>query len=267
MGVTQHVDLKRYRYFDAPTPLPLAHRGGARYGPNEGIENSLAAFHHAADLGYRYMETDVHSSADGAVYAFHDETLERLTGDPAAIADLSSPVVDAARLSGREPIPRMQDLFESLPDVRFNIDIKADSAVDPTLDLVRRMGAIDRVCFASFSHERLQRIRSQMPAAASSFSPKEVTRLKLGRGTIGAYGVRHGGVCVQVPHRHGRITVVTPGFVRRAHRLGLQVHVWTIDDEAEMKQLLDMGVDGLVSDRIDVLKEVLTSRGLWRDPS
>lgn len=267
MGVTTAVDLSRYRYFDAPTPLPLAHRGGALYGPNRGIENSLAAFHHAADLGYRYMETDVHCSADGVVYAFHDDTLRRLTGDPAAIADLSSSVVDAARLSGREPIPRMQDLFESLPEVRFNIDIKADGTVDPTLDLVRRMGATDRVCFAAFSHERLQRIRAAMPEAASSFSPKEVTRLKLGRGTMSSYGVQRGGVCLQVPHRHGRITVVTPAFVRRAHRLGLQVHVWTIDDPAEMHQLLDLDVDGLVSDRIDILKEVLTARGLWRQPS
>lgn len=265
MGVMRTVDLSRYAYFDAPTPLPIAHRGGALFGPNRGIENSLAAFGNAADLGYRYMETDVHCSADGVVYAFHDDTLQRLTGDPSEIATLTSSVIDAARLGGREPIPRMQDLLEALPAVRFNIDIKADRALEPTLDLVRRMGAIDRVCFASFSHERLQRLRAAMPEAASSFSPKEAARLKLGRGTLSSYGVQQGGVCAQVPRRRGPITVVTPGFVRRAHRLGLQVHVWTIDDADEMRNLLDIGVDGLVTDRIDVLKDVLAARGLWKE--
>ena len=265
MGVNNAVDLSRYPYFDTPTPLPLAHRGGALYWPNVGIENSLAAFQNAADLGFRYMETDVHCSADGVLFAFHDDTLERLTGNPAAIASLDSAVINNARLGNREPIPRMQHLFESLPDVRFNIDIKADGALGPTLDLVRRMGAVDRVCFASFSHERLKKIRAAMPEAASSFSPKEVTWLKFGAGPLQAYGVARGGVCVQVPHRHGSITVVTRRFIERAHRLGLQVHVWTIDDADEMRYLLDLGVDGLVSDRIDVLKDVLMARGLWRE--
>lgn len=259
MGVNHHP------YFGTPTPLPLAHRGGALYGPNLGIENSLAAFQNAADLGFRYMETDVHCSADGVLYAFHDDTLERLTGNPAAIANLNSADIDDVRLGGREAIPRMQDLFETLPDVRFNIDIKADGALDATLALVRRLGAVDRVCFASFSHERLQKIRAAMPEAASSFSPKEVARLKFGFGPLQAYGVARGGMCVQVPHRHGPITVVTRRFIERAHRLGLQVHVWTIDDADEMRYLLDLGVDGLVSDRIDVLKDVLMARGLWRE--
>ena len=264
MVVKQVVDLGSYPYFDSPTPLPLAHRGGALYEPNVGIENSLAAFHNAADLGFRYMETDVHCSADGVLYAFHDDTLERLTGNPATIASLPGAVIDAARLGNREPIPRMADLLESLPDVCFNVDIKADGALGPTLDLVRRMGAIDRVCFASFSDERLQKVRAAMPAAATSFSPKEVARFKLGIGPMRAYGVRRGAVCIQVPHRQGSITVVTRRFIERAHRLGLQVHVWTIDDADEMRYLLDLGADGLVTDRIDVLKDVLMARGLWR---
>ncbi|MGZ5372105.1 glycerophosphodiester phosphodiesterase, partial [Aeromicrobium sp.] len=137
------VDLSEYEYFDAPTPLPLAHRGGALLPANEGIENSLTAFQNAAALGYRYMETDVHCSADGVVYAFHDDNLERLTGDPSVIRELPASGIDEARLSGREAIPRMVDLLEALPDVRFNIDIKADSAVDPTLDLIEAHGAVN----------------------------------------------------------------------------------------------------------------------------
>lgn len=262
------VDLSTYQYFDAPTPLPLAHRGGALLPENDGIENSLKAFQNAAALGYRYMETDVHCSADGIVYAFHDDNLERLTGDSSAINSLQSKAVDKAILGEREPIPRMADLFEELPDVRFNIDVKADSAVEATLDLIEAHGAIDRVCLASFSHERLQRMRARFPTVASSMSPTEVARLKLGPIQFAqSFGVRRGAVCAQVPHRQGRITVVTPRFIQRAHALGIQVHVWTIDDADEMNELLDLGVDGLVSDRIDILKDVLEARGLWEEPS
>lgn len=260
------VDLSAFNYFAAPTPLPIAHRGGALLPANVGIENSLLAFQNAVDLGYRYLETDVHCSADGVVYAFHDDNLERLTGDSSAIRSLPAAAIAEARLDGREPIPTMRELLDAFPDARFNVDIKADSAVDPTLDLIESLGAVDRVCFASFSHERLQRIRAKLPHAASSMSPREAARLKLGPNLASqSYGVRRGAVCAQVPHRQGLITVVTRRFVDRAHALGIQVHVWTIDDAAEMNQLLDQGVDGLVSDRIDVLKDVLNARGQWRD--
>lgn len=260
-------ELSSFDYFDARTPLAIAHRGGALLPANEGIENSLRAFRNAVELGYHYLETDVHCSVDGVVYAFHDESLERLTGDSSAIRDLSAQTIDKARLGGREPIPRMGDVLDALPRVRFNIDIKADDAVDATLDLIELHGAQDRVCFASFSHERLRRIRARLPHAATSMSPREVAWLKLGPvAAAQAYGVNRGAVCAQVPHRQGHITVVTQRFVQRAHALGIQVHVWTIDDPAEMNQLLDLGVDGLVSDRIDVLKDVLSARGRWKDP-
>lgn len=259
------VDLSTFAYFDASTPLALAHRGGALLPANEGIENSLLAFQNAVDLGFRYLETDVHCSADGVVYAFHDDNLGRLTGNPAAINSLGATEIDEARLGGREPIPTMRELFEALPEARFNIDVKADRAVDPILDLIEECGAIDRVCLASFSHERLRRLRARMPQVASSFSPREVARLKLSPTSLGqSFGARGGGVCVQVPHTRGRITIVTRRFVDRAHALGLQVHVWTIDEADEMDSLLDLGVDGIVSDRIDVLKDVLTARGQWK---
>ncbi len=260
------VDLNTYAYFDESTPLAFAHRGGALLPANEGIENSLLAFRNAFDLGYRYLETDVHCSADGVVYAFHDDNLERLTGNPAAIRSLPAADIDEARLGGREPIPTMRELFEALPEARFNIDVKSDGAVDATLQLIEDCGAADRVCLASFSHERLQRIRALMPKIATSFSPREVARLKLSPTSPGqSFGARHGGVCLQVPHHRGPVTVVTRRFVDRAHAQGLQVHVWTIDDADEMNELLDLGVDGLVSDRIDVLKDVLTARGQWRE--
>jgi glycerophosphoryl diester phosphodiesterase len=252
-------------FLDSPTPLAFAHRGGALLPANKGIENTRTAFQNAVDLGYRYLETDVHTSRDGVVYAFHDVELTRMTGTVSAFRDLDAAGIDAIKVGGVEPIPRLAELLEAFPDARFNIDVKADDAVEPTLDVLRQADALDRVCLASFSDPRLMRLRAAVPDVPTAFTPAEIARLRLAPLRRGrAHGVRRGGTCVQVPFRQGRLTVVTPGLVARAHDLGLQVHVWTIDDPAEMRYLLDIGADGLMSDRIDVLRDVLVERGLWR---
>ena len=254
-------------FLDAPTPLAFAHRGGALFPANVGIENTLAAFRNAVDLGYRYLETDVHASRDGVVYAFHDAELTRLTGTASAFQDLDSDGIDAIRVDGREPIPRLADLLEAFPDARFNVDAKSDAVVDPLVGVLRDAGALDRVCLASFSGERLQRIRTAVPAVPTCFTPGEIALLRLDPARYRqARGAERGGTCVQVPFRRRRITVVTPGFVRRAHAIGVPVHVWTVDDPTEMRYLLDIGVDGLMSDRIDVLRDVLRERDQWEEP-
>ncbi len=232
---------------------------------NDGIENTILAFQNAVDLGYRYLETDVHTSLDGVVYAFHDIELTRMSGTVSAFRDLDSTAIDAIMVGGREPIPRLTALLEAFPDARFNIDVKADDAVEPTLAVLRGAGALDRVCLSSFSAERILQLRDGAPTAASCFSPGEIALLRLAPSRwLQAFGQRRGGACVQVPIRHGRITVVTPGFVARAHAVGVHVHVWTIDDPDEMRYLLDIGVDGIMSDRVDVLRDVLRERGEWR---
>ena len=252
-------------FLDDSAPLAFAHRGGALLAANDGIENTLAAFQNAVDLGYRYLETDVHSSRDGVVYAFHDIELSRMTGTVSAFRDLDSEAIDAIRVGGREPIPRLSELLETFPEARFNIDAKADDAVDPMLDVLRKADALDRVCLASFSEARLLRMRAGAPATPTCLSPGEIARLRLAPlRNSQARGVRRGGACLQVPSRHRRLTLVTPGFVRRAHDLGLPVHVWTVDDPDEMRYLLSIGVDGLMSDRVDVLRDVLLERGQWR---
>jgi glycerophosphoryl diester phosphodiesterase len=232
-----------------------------------GIENTRAAFQNAVDLGYVYLETDVHTSRDDVVYAFHDIELTRMTGMVSAFRDLDAGAIDAIRVGGREPIPRLAELLEAFPDARFNIDVKADDAVEPTLDVLRTAGALDRVCLASFSDARLRRLRAGVPGVPTAFSPGELGRLRYGpTRRAQSTGLRRGGACVQVPFRRRRgLTIVTPGFVRRAHALGLPVHVWTIDDPAEMRYLLDIGVDGLMSDRVDVLRDVLRQRGEWEE--
>lgn len=246
-------------YLSASTPLAFAHRGGAGHQANLGIENSLSAFQHAVGLGYRYVETDVRATRDGVVYACHDADLSRLGGDRTPIAELTSQELDEQLVGGREPVVRLDRLLAELPGTRINIDVKSDDVVLPTCTTLLAAGAVDRVCIASFSSRRLRRVRALLPHVATSAGPAEVAAVRLGLGRPKAP------VAYQVPAVHRGIQVVVPAFVRRAHALGAQVHVWTIDDPAEMHRLLDLGVDGIVSDRTDLLKDVLIARGQWQD--
>ncbi|MFY0409493.1 glycerophosphodiester phosphodiesterase family protein [Solicola sp. PLA-1-18] len=255
------LDSSRTPFLAFPGPIALAHRGGAAYAPNRGLENTRVAFASALALGATHLETDVQASADGVVFVFHDAHLDRLTAVSGALASLPAERVRRARVGGREPIPELRDLLDELPDALLNIDVKADAAVEPTARAIADAGAVDRVCLASFSHRRLARLRALMPGVATSLSPQEIGLLRGGatRG-LRATGARAGGRCVQVPPRWGPVPLVDARFVRHAHDLGLPVHVWTVDDAAEMTRLLDLGVDGIVSDRIDVLVPLLAER-------
>ncbi|QGG95342.1 glycerophosphodiester phosphodiesterase [Actinomarinicola tropica] len=244
-------------FLDHPGPLPFAHRGGAGDWP----ENTMPAFEGAVALGYRYVETDVHVTADGVLVAFHDESLDRVTDRSGLIRDLPWSEVGAARVDGREPIPLLEDILGTWPDLRVNIDPKHDSSVEALVDAIRRTGSLRRVCIGSFSDRRLARVREELgPELCTSLGPKGTAKLK-----AAGYGapVRLPAQCAQVPVRSGRVVVTDERFVRAAHKLGLQVHVWTIDDPAEMHRLLDMGVDGIMTDRPAVLREVLEQRGEW----
>ncbi len=169
-----------YAYFDGPTPTGLAHRGGAAYHPNLGIENTIAAFRQAVDMGYRYLETDVHATRDGIVVAFHDDHLDRVTDTAGRIADQPYAAVRGALIGGREAVPTLAELLEEFPETRVNIDIKADQALGPTLELIRRMGVIDRVCIGSFSERRLRAARRALgPRLATSAGQVGVGALRL----------------------------------------------------------------------------------------
>ena len=222
----------------------------------------MPAFEGAVALGYRYLETDAHVTADGICLAFHDDRLDRVTNGTGVIAELPYRLVSQARVDGREPIPLLEDLLGAFPDARVNIDPKHDDAVDAVAAVVARTGAIDRVCIGSFSDDRLDRLRAALgPTLCTSLGPKAVARLR-----AGSYGLPTGrmeGGCVQVPHRFKGVNLVDERFVSRAHAGGLQVHVWTIDDPDEMHELLDMGADGIMTDRPAVLRSVLESRGAW----
>ncbi|OLT23691.1 glycerophosphodiester phosphodiesterase [Ornithinimicrobium sp. CNJ-824] len=260
----------RTAYLDHPGPIAMAHRGFDDTG--RGQENSLPAFEAAVRLGYRYVETDVHATRDGVVVAFHDETLDRVTDRRGAIPELSWREVSRARVGGAEPVPQLEDLLGSWPELRVNIDIKSPGAILPLVRVIERTRAHDRVCVTSFSDQRRDAavMRLTRPVATSAgqrstASFRAAAELPpLIRSTVVARSLgRVDGL--QVPAEHRGIPVVTPTTVAAAHEVGRFVHVWTIDEPAEMHRLLDLGVDGIMTDRADVLREVLRQRGQWHD--
>jgi glycerophosphoryl diester phosphodiesterase len=249
-----------FAYLDAPAPLAFAHRGGAARGD----ENTAEAFARAVGLGYRYVETDVHGTADGVAVVFHDATLARLTGERGRIADLRWADLASVRVGGAAAIPRLADVLADWPGVRFNIDVKADGGIDPTVSAIGRAGAADRVLLASFSDARLARLRALMgPKVATSLGMRGVARLRVASLTGRPVTLPPSVVAAQVPIRYGRLPVADRRFIGYAQRLGLQVHVWTIDKPTEMHELLDLGVDGIMTDHVDVLRDVYRSRGHW----
>jgi glycerophosphoryl diester phosphodiesterase len=244
---------------DWPGPIAFAHRGA--HDGTSVVENTMAAFAAAVDLGYRYVETDVHATADGVLVAFHDDQLDRVTDRAGRIRDLPWSEVKRARV-GNEPVPLFEDLLGTWPDLRVNIEPKHDTAVAPLVAAVERAAAIDRVCIGSFSGRRVTKVRRALgDALCTAMGPLSIVRLRLG-----SLGVPVGGLeddCAQVPLDYGPIPIVDRRFVEGAHRRGLRVHVWTVDDEAEMGRLLDLGVDGIMTDRADLLRSVLQRRQAW----
>jgi len=260
-----------YAYLDTVLEPPgsviaMAHRGGARHPELVGLENTLHAFRHAATLGYEYIETDAHVTRDGQLVAFHDDFLDRMTDQRGAIADLTAEEVGRARIAGDHPVPTMAELLEALPDRLFNIDLKAPGAGSVLAELIERTSAHERVCVGSFSRRHLAQFRRLTGGrVATSATPVEVALfLATSWPVVNRLFGRRAYRVLQIPPRRGLLRLVTRSVVRRAHAAGIQVHAWTIDDPAEMERLLDLGVDGLITDRTDLLKDVLMKRGLWR---
>lgn len=262
-GVTRGAT--NYRYFDEPFAA-MAHRGGYLDLAEAARENSLYAFTQAVAAGYRYLETDVHATSDGQLIAFHDDRLDRVTDSVGLVAELPFAAVRAARIDGRDQIPTLDEVLESFPQTKINIDIKAAGAIEPLVATLRAHRAHDRVCVASFSAARLHRFRQLIsgrvatglagPAVAwSAFVPLLPRYLPL-PGQVFQVPVSQ-----QIAGR--RVRVLTPALIATARAHDIRVHVWTINDPAEMRELIQLGVDGLISDRIDLLRTVAEENGLW----
>jgi glycerophosphoryl diester phosphodiesterase len=263
--VTKSRRASDYAYFDnAGHPIAFAHRGGS-VSADFRFENTMRSFSAAVDLGYRYLETDVNVTSDGVLVAFHDTTLHRLTGHPASVSELSYAELANVRVGGSEPIPRFDELLSTWPDVRLNIDAKSPASVPLLAAAIRAHRAWDRVCVGSFSATSLYRTRRLLTERVpTSFSAPGAATLRLLPGRPLQRVLLRNGVAAQVPVRNRGINVITPHFVDRAHELGKHVHVWTIDKADEITRLLDLGVDGIFTNRIDVLREVFMARGIWR---
>ena len=250
--------MSRFEFLDHPGPIPFAHRGGASEAP----ENTLPAFEHAVRLGYRYLETDVHATADGVLVAFHDDRLDRVTDRTGVIAEMTWAEVSEARVDGREPIPLLEDVLGTWPEVRVNIDPKADTSVEPLIEVLRRTASAQRVCIGAFSDERIDRVRAALGTGlCTGMGPDELV------GLLRAFqgeAVEFRSQAAQIPtHDFKGRPLATAELVEVAHRHGIAVHVWTIDDPDEMHRLLDLGVDGIMTDRPAVLREVFEARGVW----
>lgn len=251
-----------YFQFATGGVVALAHRGFS----TDGLENSMAAFQAAVDLGYRYLETDAHGTADGVAVALHDATLDRTTDTKGNVAELPWEAVRKAKIGGVEPVPLFEDMLTTWPDVCVNVDIKGESAIEPVVQAIERTKSHDRVCVGSFSTARRRATVSRLSRpVATSAGTTEAVKFWKGVRRLGSAAAAVSDVdALQVPWKAGPLRVVTPKDVETAHRLGKQVHVWTVNDRADMETLLDMGVDGLVSDRADILKDVLVARGQWQ---
>ncbi|WP_240721329.1 glycerophosphodiester phosphodiesterase [Pseudarthrobacter sp. NamE5] len=251
----------------SPLPIAMAHRGFS----GEGLENSMAAFRAAVGLGYRYLETDVHTTSDGVVLLFHDDTLDRVTDGRGKVSGLPAAEAAKARIGGSEPIPRLDELLAELPDVRLNLDVKDWNSVASIAAVIEERQVHHRVLVTSFSDRRRRAVlkRLSQPVAASAgvgsialftllgpVLPRSVFQWLMRK-------ILRDVQALQVPVRRGIVKVVTPASIRRAHALGLVVHVWTVNEPEEMRRLLGLGVDGLVTDRADLLREVLVERGEW----
>lgn len=254
-----------FDYF-APPFAALAHRGGSLMGDNLARENTLHAFGNAVELGYRYIETDVHATADGVLVAFHDDDLSRVSGEKGSLRDLTWSDIRTILVGGAEPIPRLDDVLDAFPELRVNIDIKSPGAIEPLAETIKRHRAENRVCVASFSPGRLHRFRrlagSGVATAASPIGVGQAalvpTSMRLLRSPAPVWQMP---LTTTILGRE--IQLFSLRLLNELHKLGKRVHIWTIDDAETMHRLIDAGVDGIVTDRPDTLRDVLLARGMW----
>jgi glycerophosphoryl diester phosphodiesterase len=258
-------------YLDLPSPWLVAHRGGSALAP----ENTLAAFDRAAVLGADAIETDVRLSADGVVMVFHDEDTARLTGQPGTIEGRTSAMIatlDAAHAFTADggstfplrgagvQVPTFAEALRRYPRMRFNVDAKgAEPALaDALARTIQEARAEDRVCVGSFLDAQAERLGALLPGVCR-FMPEEAATRHVLAAKSGAapVGLPAGYDLADLPARMGDMAVIDEPVIEHFHRLGIPVHVWTVDDEEEMRGLLAIGVDGIVSDRPDVLARVL----------
>jgi len=227
-----------------------AHRGGSMEAP----ENTLEAFEYALELGCAYIETDVQLSADGIPYIFHDDNLLRLLGRETLFNSLNSSEIDNLRLFDSYKIPKLKAALDKFPEALFQIDVKTDEVAMPALKVIEECNSLNRICIASFSSDRLKKVNNAYPEVCLSMGPKEVVKLLLA--SFGLYRKKIPGNCLQIPIYQYGIKLVTQRFVDYVQSIDLKIHVWTINDVPTMQKLIDMKVDGIITDKPSELKKL-----------
>ncbi|MBV9920526.1 MAG: glycerophosphodiester phosphodiesterase [Pseudonocardia sp.] len=257
-------------YLAGPRPRAYAHRGW-HTGALAGCENTLAAFRRAVEEGFGYLELDVHASADGVAVVHHDVMLGRTTDGTGRLSAHTVAQLEKVRVCGREPIPLLADVLAALPDTRVTIELKSAAVVPSTLAAVEATKAWDRVCVGGFEQAWVNAARrGGGDRLCTSMASRDVFALRarawleaLPRPMAALPSLPLAGDVAHVPVTAGPIRVVDASLVRTAHAHGREVHVWTINAADRMRRLLDLGVDGLLSDRPDLLRDVLRERGQW----
>ena len=239
------------RYLDYDGLKVLAHRGGAE----ESYENTTESFEYSQLLGCEFIETDVQVSSDGIPYIFHDDDLKRILNKPVRFDSLSSNEIDDLSIFNSCKIPKLSDTLLRFPNLCFQIDFKTDEVVMPALDVINDMNVFDRVCIASFSSKRLQKVRSLYPDLCISMGPNEVFKTLLA--SLNLFKGEIPGDCLQIPMSYYGIKIVSKRFVDFVHSRGLKIMIWTINDIKTFKYLMNLGVDGIITDKPKLLFQTI----------
>jgi glycerophosphoryl diester phosphodiesterase len=256
-------------------PVAIAHRGSRLLWP----ENTMEAFSGAVSLGYRHVETDLHLTRDGTLVCLHDHTVDRTTDGTGLVSEIDFDELrrlDAGyRHSGTDGpvfrgkgirVPSLEEAVLTFPDVAFVVDLKTENLVSPMIDLIDRLGLHNRLIVGSFSDRRLDEFKAMAGGRIATSTGAAVSRSWVLASRMGR-GVRCDAAALQLPRRSRGVRVVDSRLVTAAHDRGLQVHVWTVNHSGEMAELLDLGVDGIITDRPDILKAVMIERGSWDPPT
>ena len=214
------------------------------------LENTIEAFQSAISLGYQYLETDLRETSDGKIITFHDPNLKRITGANVTISETKFSDIRMRRLPSRETIPTIDELLEEFPDSFFNTDLKVNQIEEKVLKKINSHNALERVCLGSFNSRTIKKINSLEPKILTSMGISQVIMYKF-------FQKKNLSKLIQIPTRWNGIKVITKKFIDRLHNDGLKVHVWTINKEKEMQSLIDLGVDGIMTDNASGLIKVM----------
>ena len=234
----------------------FAHRGGA----NDFVENTLEAFQQSINLGFKYIETDVQATKDNKLVIFHDDDLKRMMNVNVDISSINYNELKKYKINDVYEVPTFLETVSSWPNIRFNIDPKSDKSAELLINELKLLDNVDRFCIGSFNSERLDKIRK-------AFDFKICTSMGLNE-VVNFYLLRFFGIskvstpCLQLPYYRKGFKVITPNLIRDAHRFNKKVHAWTIDDPVQMNELLDMGIDGIMTDSPKLLKSEIAKRGI-----